>query len=138
MTEQKQFAIGERVAVRPTRHDNHTLRGSVMNTVPNFPEHLLVEWDIQYGERKSRIEKVSVKLLVSEMDAEQEQLRLDVEFAHLESQVKDKLEVAAAALDEASKIASSHGEELHQLHEAIYPLMKAMDRAGWNTSSLGC
>ena len=64
--------------------------------------------------------------------------RLEKEFAAVESAVAVKLKEAAKLIREAGSIASKAGKDIQDMYEATSDLERAMDSAGWNTSSWHC
>ncbi len=68
-------------------------------------------------------------------------LSIEEEFKALQSQVGDKIAAAAELLNEANKLAGEAGYCLgdsYDFYEQVRPLLRAMDNAGWSTSSLSC
>ncbi len=139
------FALGDRVAENVTK-DNRNFEGLCeykvgaikADKVHGKPDHYIVQWDPRWKGDKSAIEEVHSNLLISEAEADVKAAALETEFTALEKMVKDKLNIAAKALDEATKLAAAAGFSLSDLHEANSNLMNAMDNAGWRTSSLHC
>jgi hypothetical protein len=100
---------------------------------------VIVEWESGY------ISKVDIKHLLSEVNGiaenqrlQDEQDRLEREFADLEVTLTDKIAQAAKLIDEAAALAGSKGKELQDMYEATRPLERAMSQAGWRTSSWNC
>ena len=63
---------------------------------------------------------------------------LEEEFTAVEAKVRVKIAEAATAIEEANKLANTTGRDLHDMHESTRPLYRAMDNAGWSTSSFDC
>jgi hypothetical protein len=89
--------------------------------------------------------KVALKALLSEGDGvllEQtltsEAERLEREFAQVETEVAAKLNQAAELVREAGKLADAKGVDILEMYDATRGLERAMESAGWNTSSWHC
>lgn len=100
---------------------------------------VIVEWS------NGRLDKRDIKSLLNEVDglAENQRLldeqeRLEKEFAELEVTLTDKLAEAAKLINEAASMAESKGKDLQDMYEATRPLERAMENAGWRTSSWHC
>jgi hypothetical protein len=100
---------------------------------------VIVEWN------DGRLDKRDIKVLLNEVDgiAENqrlvdEQSKLEDEFAKAEEACRAKLEEAAKLINEAAAIAESGGVDLQEMYDATRPLERAMDNAGWRTSSWHC
>lgn len=99
----------------------------------------IVEWD------DGRLAKMDIKHLLSEVVGiaenqrmQDEQDRLEAEFARVEEIVKDKLAEAAKLVNEAAKLASDADADIQEMYDATGPLERAMENAGWRTSSWHC
>lgn len=106
---------------------------------PTAGDVVIVEWD------SGSINKVAVdKLLTEEVGKalqdrlEEDAKKLEEEFEKVQKACKDKLQKAAELISEAAKLAQSHGQELMDMYDAVGPLERAMDHAGWSTSSWHC
>jgi hypothetical protein len=137
------FVKGTRVAEThgDLRHDSYPSYGVILSAVENDRNHFLVEWDNgKYASASDpkRITKVKASDLMLEVDCKAKMDQLDAEFSALEDKVRAKMQIAAGALAEAADLADENGEELIEMYEAVSPLMRAMDEAGWSTSSLSC
>jgi hypothetical protein len=100
---------------------------------------VIIEWD------DGRLAKMDIKYLLSEVKGTaenqrllDEQERLEKEFAELEVTLTDKLAEAAKLINEAAALADSKGKDLQDMYEATRPLERAMESAGWRTSSWHC
>ena len=100
---------------------------------------VIIEWD------DGRLAKMDIKHLLSEVKgiAENqrmldEQSQLEEEFARVEVAVKDKLEEAAKLINEAASLASDAGADIQEMYDATRPIERAMENAGWRTSSWHC
>jgi len=148
MTTPLQFKQNDRVALRQKEGTiGGTLqRGTVIGQAKQVTSGLgvgldtyVVEWD------NGHVQKVTARSLMSESEAEVEEQRLNEEATKLEqeyekarSRIAAKIDEAAQALREATKIAEASGSELQDFYDEVRPLMRAMDAAGWSTSSLSC
>jgi hypothetical protein len=99
----------------------------------------IVEWD------DGRLAKMDIKYLLNEVSGiaenqrmQDEQTKLEEEFARVEEIVKDKLAEAAKLVNEAAKIASDADADIQEMYDAARPLERAMENAGWRTSSWHC
>lgn len=93
------------------------------------------------------LEQVKVGDLVSadqiaetERRIREDSRRLQVEFETAREQIREKLQVAADNLREASKLALDHDMTLHssEFYEEVRPFLRAFDDTGWSSSSLNC
>jgi len=75
--------------------------------------------------------------LMPEDTLKKEWNRLEKEFKEVQKQIASKMKEAAKIITEANKIANKSGHSLAET-EASYLLERAMDSAGWRTSSWGC
>lgn len=97
---------------------------------------ITVKWDGSYG----RTETLEAKDLLTEEEGKARYSELEAEFAVIEKQVAAKVKEIAQGIREANALSKKVGKPLAQMgYEIIYrDLYKAMDDAGWNTSSFGC
>lgn len=100
---------------------------------------VVVEWD------NGVIQKITLRslLLESEADFEEtklkkEQEKLEGEFEETRQKIAVKMNAAATALREAASLAQTSGSDLQDFYDEVRPFMRAMDDAGWSTSSLSC
>ena len=117
-------------------------KGVVKSKVEPYMNHglmVIVEWD------NGLLEKVNLSSLITEAEGiaqdariREEQDRLEADWAQVESLVTEKLNAAAALINEANALASKAGKELHEMWDSTSHLMDAMDDAGWRTSSMSC
>ncbi len=140
----KNLAVGTRVAYKldasETGQDIYLTAGVIdSEPVKNVAGVLQVsvKWDDNW--RNPNPELVPVSALDLESAVKEKASELEKEFQKFEKQVIAKLKEAAKLVKEADKIAKKAGVEgLNQMYEATYPLEKAMDACGWNTSSWSC
>lgn len=99
----------------------------------------IIEWD------DGRLAKMDIKYLLNEVTGiaenqrmQDEQAKLEEEFARVEESVKDKLAEAAKLVNEAAKLASDADVDIQEMYDATRPLERAMENAGWRTSSWHC
>jgi len=99
----------------------------------------IIEWD------DGRLSKMDIKNLLSEVVGiaenqrmQDEQDRLEKEFARVEEAVTEKLAEAAKLVNEAAKLASDADTDIQEMYNATRPLERAMENAGWRTSSWHC
>lgn len=142
MSDNKVFNVGDRVARQVLNRRSSLRGGSVVARGCEEHDTYIVRWDKNkfpsYGSKKQEVEEVDVADLTIETDAKAKVKQLDADFDVLEEKIKGKLQQAAELIGEAEAMADANGEMLSELHEATYPLMNALDNAGWATSSLSC
>lgn len=116
-------------------------KGKIASPIDNTHGNniVIVEWS------DGRLDKRQLKSLLSEVDgiAENQRLqaekdRLEAEFTKVEEACKEKLAQAAKLISEAAELASNADVDLQEMYEATRPLERAMENAGWRTSSWGC
>lgn len=106
---------------------------------PNDKNLVIVEWEGGHLEKKDRSKLLDEKTGAAENQRlVDEKERLEKEFEQVEVECKNKLQQAANLIYEASKLAGSKGKELQDMYDAVSPLERAMDAAGWSTSSWHC
>jgi len=138
------FTVGARVAPIVNEHTHPydldlTDRGTVVAILPepmnnaSSPTKIVIKWD-DHKYAPGEITEHSSNELMLEADA----AKLLEEWKRLENAVKDKMIVAATAINEAQAIAKANNRDLTELHSACYVLEDAMDKAGWTTSSWYC
>jgi len=100
---------------------------------------VIVEWD------DGRLTKMDIKHLLSEVVGiaenqrmQDEQARLEEEFAKVKEACKEKLAEAAKLINEAAALASNADVDIQEMYDATRPLERAMENAGWRTSSWHC
>jgi hypothetical protein len=135
------FPTKTRVAVKST--ETPFLRGVVVGEAsvfdPRVGETIIVEFD------NGHVSKTAVKALLLEAEAsvqerlvDDEKSRLERDYETARANIAVKIREAAAALTQATKLAELAGSELQDFYEEVRPLMRAMDEAGWSSSSLSC
>jgi hypothetical protein len=99
----------------------------------------IIEWD------DGRLAKMDIKYLLNEVTGiaenqrmQDEQAKLEEEFARVEVAVKEKLAEAAKLINEAAALASNADADIQEMYDAARPLERAMENAGWRTSSWHC
>lgn len=100
---------------------------------------VIVEWE------GGQILRVGINALLSEVDgiAENQRLldkqaKLEAEFVRVEEACKAKLAEAAKLVNEAAALASDADVDIQEMYDATRPLERAMENAGWRTSSWHC
>lgn len=136
--------IGARVATKVSikikdlvieEPDCNTLFGKVIE-VSEDPNKVIVKWDNKYYPKP--VEK-SVKDLMTEEEAKGILFKLEYEYNQVAERVRGKMIEAGQLLKEAEEIALRELDKpVSEMHDAIYPLTRAMDECGWSTSSLFC
>jgi hypothetical protein len=134
----KTFEVGTRVAKDVERwnpNEDDSERGEVVGVDPKT-QHLLVEVETWGGKTEIRKWNPETTLLESELEAKLSQLEKDYDV--VASQVSEKIAAAAALLNEAAAIADKSGVEIQSMYEEVRPLYRALDNAGWSSSSMRC
>ncbi len=133
------FSIGTRVSEKVSktnaRYENPPPVGKVIAQTDD-PNVVVVKWDKRWA--GDTVNKVKTSALMLEADAKAEYDRLSEEFSKLQTACRERVQEAANKLTEAVKMAEAGGQDLHEMYEAVGPLLRAMDAAGWSTSSLHC
>lgn len=136
----KDCVLNRRVALTGSKYPLQ--KGTIAGPVSQHPtagEVVVVEWD------NGQIQKVTLRSLldddestIKEMELENEQLRLEEEWNETEKKIKDKISKASKLILDASKLAEESGKTLADMYSIQHELERAMDSAGWNTSSWHC
>jgi len=135
------FELGDRVVKldralqKHNAEDDNTRRG-VVDAISRKEGKVLVQWDSHWVNPKP--EEMDVSLLVSEKEAEAKLSQLETEYNAWATAVKEKVQAAAALIEEAGDIAEAHGYSLGETYDLNTGIQSAMGHAGWNTSSWGC
>lgn len=98
-------------------------------------DKVMVKWDDKY---MSSDYPVDTSDLFHEEELKEKFSKLEAKFKEVESKVKESIKLAAKSLLDAQKIAKAAGLDLSELYDAVAPLESAMDKCGWQTSSLHC
>jgi hypothetical protein len=149
------FKEGDRVGEFTSQYqdndydDSHT--GPLRYDEDNDPEYgqvtdvlssgkVLVSWDNDYRKQYPRYTGPQDPAgLAPEEVVKAQYSKLEVEFKEVEKEIKAKLKEASTSIREANKLAKKVGRPLAQMYNMFYgTLYKAMDDAGWRTSSFGC
>ncbi len=136
-TMSKEFKVGDRVAKDFNRYNSEeddTIRGEVVGFNPKNGK-LLVE---QENWRGTEVKEWDPATTLSEAEANEKLSKMEEEYNAVAAQVAEKVAAAAALLNEASSIADKKGFDLQSMYEEVRPLMRALDNAGWSTSSMSC
>ncbi len=144
------FKVGDRVAYtlvdRYDAYEQKTIVPWFVSEYGEAPDYgvvtdllndgtVLVKWDNEYANR--RLSKgLEPKLLLLEEDMKERISKLDEEFNETTKEIKAKMKEASALVKEASKLAKKTGNELAEMHDAVKPLVNAMDASGWRATSL--
>jgi hypothetical protein len=149
MNKKHQFNIGDRVGLATTEeYDQRTgkekevpLRydpdgdGLCVGEVTDVSVKgkITVKWD--HGSTYV----VEASELLPEEELKNKWSELEAEFNEVEAQVKVKVKEIAKGIREANKLAKKTGRNLADMYDVVYgDLYRAMDEAGWRTSSFGC
>lgn len=104
---------------------------------------VIVEWTEGWG--VGQLNKMQLNALLSEADGLAETTRLVAEKEKLEREYEQvrtecgsKLAKAAQLIREAATLADSKGADLQEMYDETRDLERAMEAAGWRTSSWHC
>jgi hypothetical protein len=111
-----------------------------VTTHPSAGEVVVVEW------KNGTLQKVTLRSLILEEEANRIEAelqlakdKLEAEFEKTAEEVGKKLIAAAKLVREAAVIADKAGSDLTtDFYDATHELERAMDQAGWSTSSWHC
>jgi hypothetical protein len=99
-----------------------------------------------YNEKTGKQKSLSIepatmdsKMLMPEAEIKAKFSELEKEYEVVAVQIKSKLTEAGKLIKEAHKMAKKSGaDSLHDMYDAVDPLIDAMDACGWRTSSFDC
>lgn len=129
-------------------------RGVVAGPVTTHPtagEVVIVEWPADWG--ANTLQKVTLRSLITDAEANKveaelqveadklkaKQDKLNAEFEATSKEIAKKLKAAAKSITEAGNLADKAGKDLTtDFYDATRELERAMDGAGWSTSSWHC
>ena len=95
-----------------------------------------ITWDEDYMNRV--VPTIDGSKLLSEKDMKAKYSALELEFRKTEKEVTAKLKEASKIIREANKMSKKFGVELANMSGVYSTLYRAMDEAGWHSSSFGC
>jgi hypothetical protein len=100
---------------------------------------IVVEWDGGHLSRDD-ISKLLPEAEAFERDAtlKDEADRLEQAFAIVQGKIAEDLLAAAKLIEKAQAAATETNTNLRDLYEETQPLLRAMGKAGWRTSSMRC
>lgn len=130
----KKFNIGDRVGiVKDVNKDHDIIYGTVEDlTSKGF---VLVKWDSDWYARNHST-PLSPEDLDTEENLEKLAESLEIEFNETAKKIKELIAKSADLINQATALAGDHN--LSDFYEEAKPLMKALDDAGWSSSSLNC
>lgn len=130
----KNVTVGSRVAsfIPEAYNDGKPSYGVVTDVLSNG--QVMVKWDSQY--KNASLENPSK--LCGEVDAQVKWSALEEAFNNVEEKVAAELKKASEFVLSAGQIAKEAGMDLLEMYEATRALERAMEKAGWNTSSWHC
>ena len=101
---------------------------------------ITIKWDYEYRNQHSLYMAPKDPADFAPEDVVRARLSvLEEEFYDVEKQVKAKMKEVAKGIREANKLAKKTGRPLSQMYDVFRDtLYRAMDAAGWRTSSFGC
>lgn len=73
-----------------------------------------------------------------EAEMVRQQQQIEQEYETVRVQVAEKMQTAANALREATRLVEGSNNSLQEFYDETRPFLRAMDAAGWSTSSLNC
>lgn len=124
-----------------TEYGDDDVEGIVLDKPSSSPDYVFVDWGdhgwSDHGWSDDLLGndvEVSIKLLTLKSDLP----KLESEFKALQKEVRVKCKDAAKLIAEANKMAKKGGQrDLYEL-DGQGILYDAMDKAGWQMSSIGC
>lgn len=134
------FAVGDRVAfvngqMRFTEDGDGPSCGTVIVASDVLPDGtVMVKWDSAYKGHTA----VNPSQLLPEAEANEKWSKLEADFDRVTVEVKAKLSEAGKLIAAADQFATDNGFDIQKLWKATGVLEKAMENAGWNTSSWHC
>jgi prophage DNA circulation protein len=139
MIEEKDLVAGARVAKNFDRFNpwEEIQRGKVLMSEKDpitGKTKVLVKWDSNY----QNVSEVFADQLLTEAEAETLGSKLEAEYKEVEKQLSEKMGQAAQIIREAQKIAQTIKADLAGMGNITRDLYRAMDEAGWSTSSFHC
>jgi hypothetical protein len=110
----------------------------LLGTVADKPAargKVFVEWSEDDNEYGLEDGEVDMNLLSLESDLPQ----FEKDFKAATKLIKKNMEAAAELINISNKMATkNHAQSLAHMHDAVRPLINAMDSSGWRSSSWGC
>jgi hypothetical protein len=134
------FNVGDRVVkgyLKDFTRDSRFKVGTVSSLVENTNHLYLVDWVKDYYHTTDYMTKESSEFLLLETEVQAYTSKLEADFAVVEAKIREQVDVAVAAIKQATALATAHHEDLSQL-DVGYHLLGALDHAGWNISSIVC
>lgn len=134
------FEVGQRVIRKDSvktfeeYEDDQAIRGVV--SAHGESNETTVKWDSKW--MSPNPETLSSTKLMTEEEGDKKLSTLEAEYNSWAEPIKDKMVAAGKLLAEAADLASKQKRELAEMHELTAPLIHAMDKIGWSTSSLSC
>lgn len=134
------FTVGARVGyvegkMRYSEYDEDNAYYGVITDILN-DGRLMVKWDDEYMNRNSAPMKPNVFELEGDLKAKYS--ALEEAFNKVQGELKQKMKEAGDIITSASKLADEAGFELTEMYEVTRVLERAMEGAGWQTSSWHC
>lgn len=116
-------------------------RGKIVGPVDNKHGNnlVIVEWD-DGGLNKPQINSLLAEEAgkAEEQRLLEEQARFEQEYEQVRTECGSKLAKAAQLIREAATLADSKGADLQEMYDETRDLERAMEAAGWRTSSWHC
>jgi hypothetical protein len=135
------FEVGQRVAVKSKsnlKEWNQYERDVTLGVVKSIGEDGKVTVKMDGKWHTPNPDKFDSTNLITEVEANQILDKLEAEFEAWAAPIRDKMTQAGDLLLEANKLAQKQKVDLVEMHELVSPLINAMSKVGWSTSSLSC
>lgn len=131
------FTVGQRVCRKFSEHNQYEDDREYGEIVGLNEKRGTFLFESEWDWRNPRTTEVKADDLMTEEEAEKLYNELEAEFKKVADQVAVHIKIAAEALEKANAVAGAANYNLSEL-DAASPLMRAMRKCGWNTSSLSC
>ena len=138
------FKVGDRVGLVVEEMGDEDKYGVIVEVIQPAAEktrnnrHFIqsASYKVRYDDGEERTEYEGY--MVPEDEARVENTRLKQEWQTIDAQAKPLLDNAASLISQAAKITKQNGHDLSEMFELTRGLLRAIDEAGWRTSSLSC
>lgn len=134
------FEVGQRVIRKDSvktfeeYEDDQAIRGVIKSL--DEGNQATVKWDSKW--MSPNPQTLAVDRLMPEEEGDQKLSELEAEYNLWADPIKEKMVAAGKLLVEADELAAKQKRELWEMHNLTAPLIHAMDKIGWSTSSLSC
>lgn len=95
-------------------------------------------WDVKWDDKYTQTEWFDFSQLHPEEKFKEQYNALEIQYNEVSRQIKENMKEAGKLLKDSNKLAQKIGKDLHDMYDALDPLLSAMDSSGWRTSSFNC